>query len=42
MTYFSADLAPELILSENLMDTILDFWNKAQPVKKFLSNAIGY
>ena len=39
--YYHADLSPEVILSENLMDTILDLWNKAQPVKNFLSNAIG-
>lgn len=39
--YYHADLSPEVILSENLMDTILDLWNKAQPVKNFLSNAIA-
>ena len=38
--YYHADLAPEVILSEKLMDTILDLWRKAQPVKNFLSNAI--
>ena len=38
--YYHADLEPEVILSEKLMDTILDLWRKAQPVKNFLSNAI--
>ena len=38
--YYHADLAPEVILSEELMDTILDLWRTAQPVKSFLSNAI--
>lgn len=39
--YYHADLSPKLILGENLMDTILDLWKKAQPVKNFLSHAIG-
>ncbi len=38
--YYHADLPPEVILSEGLMDEILDLWQKAQPVKKFLSHAI--
>ena len=38
--YYHADLSPNVILSENLMDTILGLWKKAQPVKTFLANAI--
>jgi uncharacterized protein (TIGR02453 family) len=38
--YYHADLSPQVILSNELMASILDLWQKAQPVKNFLSNAI--
>ena len=38
--YYHADLSPDVILNENLMDVILKLWKKAQPVKNFLSHAI--
>ena len=38
--YYQADLSPNVILGENLMDDILDLWNTAQPVKNFLYQAI--
>lgn len=38
--YYHADLSPQVILGEKLMVTILDLWQKAQPVKNFLSKAI--
>ena len=38
--YYHADLSPNVILSDSLMDTILGLWKKAQPVKTFLANAI--
>ena len=38
--YYHADLSPNVILSDSLMETILGLWKKAQPVKTFLANAI--
>jgi hypothetical protein len=38
--YYHADLSSQIILSETLMDTILDLWQKALPVKNFLARAI--
>ena len=38
--YYQADLSPDIILSDTLMDTLLDLWQKAQPVKNFLARAI--
>jgi len=38
--FYQADLSPQVILGESLMDAILDLWKTAQPVKNFLSRAI--
>jgi uncharacterized protein (TIGR02453 family) len=38
--YYHADLSPNVIIGESLMDTVLGLWKKAYPVKNFLSQAI--
>ena len=39
--YFFASLAPETILQEDFADLVMDYFKASQPMRKFLTKAIG-
>lgn len=38
--YYMAQREPELVLSENLIDEIMSYWQAARPIKEYLTKAI--
>ena len=39
--YYMAELSPKLITSEDLMETLMDYWKVARPVKDYLTKALA-
>ncbi len=39
--YYVAELNPKLITSEDLTETLMDYWETARPVKEYLSDAMN-
>jgi len=40
--YYFAKLSPETILSEDLPDLIMSYYNSSKPIREFLMKALGH